>query len=85
MSNFKNSLESVAAELYSVVRDVKTESSDPLIVESANRAMKRYEKFKQSLEDKATPMLPGYEISEEKTPSTVTEQSLFDTVYNQYI
>lgn len=71
MSNLNNHLEEIAAELYKIVRDLKVQSFDTYTVEAANRAMKRYESFKFSKEDKSTPLFPGYEqycgIQEEPT------------------
>ena len=71
MSNSNNHLEEIASELYKVVRDLKVQSFDTYTVEAANRAMKRYESFKFSKEDKSTPLFPGYEqycgIQEEPT------------------
>lgn len=79
MSTSKISLETVAAELYVVLRELKNQTQDTLIVESANRAMKMYEKFKRTQEDKH-PLLPGYESlsSDQKTKQAAFDVSLFE-------
>ena len=84
MSTSNNSFESVAAELYSAIREIKSQAHDLLVTETANRAMERYENIKRSKENNLTPMLPGYECAYDAAIDMRSEDSLFDALCNNY-
>lgn len=62
MSDFNNSsLEDIADELYTTVKEIKEHSLDPEIIEKATTVIRHYKQLKNKNEDVFTPMLPGYE------------------------